>query len=64
MSKAPKGLSTVEAAKLAGIRLDVLYPLPRSGRIEGRKIDGQWLVSATSVAAHVARRKQRPSKSV
>lgn len=60
MAKATaKELTAVEAAKLAGIRLDVLYPLLRAGRIEGRKVDGEWRVSAPSLAVHISRRQQR-----
>jgi hypothetical protein len=52
-------LTAVEAAKEAGIRLDVLYPMLRASRLAARKVDGRWLIEAASLAAHIAKRQQR-----
>ena len=43
-------ISASEAAIELGIRLDVLYPLLRVGRLRARKKDGRWFVSADAVA--------------
>jgi excisionase family DNA binding protein len=48
-----KEISTTEAAQRLGVRLDYLSMLLRSGKIDGRKQDGRWLVSADSVAARL-----------
>jgi len=50
MKSAP-GISPREAAVRLGIRLDVLYPLLRIGRLRAQKEDGRWLVNAEDVAA-------------
>jgi hypothetical protein len=55
-------LTALEAARMAGIRLDVIYPLLRAGRIQGQKVDGEWRVSAASLEAHIAKRQQRNRK--
>ncbi len=52
MKSAPE-ISPREAAVRLGIRLDVLYPLLRIGRLRARKKDGRWLVKAEDVAARV-----------
>jgi predicted site-specific integrase-resolvase len=49
-------ISPREAAVRLGIRLDVLYPLLRIGRLQARKKDGRWLVSAADVAKRVQNR--------
>ena len=55
MSEKLKELTTTEAARRLGIRLDYLTMLLRSGKLAGRKEDGRWLVSAESVAAKLER---------
>ncbi len=52
----PKELTTTEAARQLGLRLDYLTMLLRSGRLAGRKKDGRWLVSAEAVAARLQKR--------
>ena len=52
-------LTAVEAARAAGIRLDVIYPILRAGRLKARKVNGQWRVSAVALAAHIAKRRKR-----
>lgn len=55
MSKAiAKELTAVEAARDAGIRLDVLYPMLRAGRLAARKVDGRWLIDAAVHGRHEA----------
>jgi predicted site-specific integrase-resolvase len=49
-----------ESAVRLGIRLDALYPLLWAGKIEARKIDGRWFVSAADVTRLLgARRKSK-----
>lgn len=63
MSRATaRELTAVEAAKEAGIRLDVLYPMLRAGRLVARKLDGRWLIEAASLAGHLAKRKKRTTQ--
>ncbi len=38
-----------EAAVKLGIRVDALYRLLWSGKINGRKVDGQWRISAADI---------------
>lgn len=52
-------ISPREAAVRLGIRLDVLYPLLRIGRLRARKKDGRWLVSAADVAERAQNRLRR-----
>ena len=52
-------LTAVEAARAAGIRLDVIYPMLRAGRLRARKVNGQWRVSASALAAHVSKRRRK-----
>jgi excisionase family DNA binding protein len=52
-------LTTTEAARKAGIRLDSFYQLVRAGRLAARKVDGRWLIEAASLADHIAKRSQR-----
>jgi predicted site-specific integrase-resolvase len=54
-----KELNAAEAARMAGIRLDVLYPLLRVGRIRARKQDGQWRISEEGLAAYLKKRETR-----
>ena len=42
-------LSVVEAAKRLDVEVNYAYALVRSGRLEARKADRQWLVSADAV---------------
>ena len=58
-------LTAVEAARRAALRLDVLYPLLRVGRIPARQVNGRWLVSAAGLAEYIQHRQRRyarPSK--
>ncbi len=52
-------VTTTEAARRLGIRLDYLYMLLRSGKLAGRKKDGRWLISAESVTARLERQEAR-----
>jgi hypothetical protein len=52
-------LTALEAAREAQIRLDVLYPLLRVGRIPARQVDGRWLVSAAAIREYVKGRRER-----
>jgi predicted site-specific integrase-resolvase len=63
MKSAPE-ISPREAAVRLGIRLDVLYPLLRIGRLRARKEDGRWLVSAKDVAERARNRTGPEAKSV
>ncbi len=54
-----KELTTTEAARRLGIRLDYLTMLLRSGKLAARKEDGRWLVSAESVAARLEMQEAR-----
>jgi len=49
MTRAPKFLTAVEAARKLSIRLDTLYCLLRIGRIASERRDGRWFVSAAAV---------------
>ena len=51
--------SAVEAAIRLGINLDYLYRLLLTKRIEGRKVDGRWMVTVKAVED---RRKQREAR--
>jgi hypothetical protein len=52
-------LTALEAARRAHIRLDVLYPLLRVGKIPARQRDGRWVVSAMGLAEYIRRRAER-----
>ncbi len=52
-------LSALEAARKARLRLDVLYPLLRVGKIPARQVNGRWLVSATGLAEYIEQRQKR-----
>jgi len=52
-------LSAVEAARQAGIRLYVLYPLLRVGRIPGHLENGRWRVSAEGLRQYIQERTKR-----
>ena len=43
--------SAIEAARRLGINLDYLYRLLLTGRIQGRKQDGRWVVTRKAVEA-------------
>ncbi len=43
--------SAIEAARRLGINLDYLYRLLLTGRIQGRKQDGRWVVPFKAVEA-------------
>ncbi len=55
-------LTAVEAARKAALRLDVLYPLLRVGRIPARQVNGRWLVSARGLDEYIERRKNRSTR--
>ena len=52
-------LTAVEAARKAALRLDVLYPLLRVGRIPARLVNGRWLVSAAGLDNYIEQRDKR-----
>lgn len=52
-------LTALEAAREAQIRLDVLYPLLRVGKIPARQVNGRWLVSALAIKEYVRGRQER-----
>ena len=52
-------LTAVEAARKAALRLDVLYPLLRVGRIRARQVNGRWLVSVTGLDEYIEQRQKR-----
>lgn len=52
-------LSAVEAARKAGLRLDVLYPLLKVGKIPARQVEGRWLVSVAGLDKYIEQRQQR-----
>lgn len=52
-------LTAVEAARKAGMRLDVLYPLLRVGKIPARQVNGRWLVSVAGLAEYIEHRQKR-----
>lgn len=52
-------LTAVEAARKAGLRLDVLYPLLRVGKIPARQVNGRWLVSVAGLAEYIEQRQKR-----
>ncbi len=43
--------SAIEAARRLGINLDYLYRLLLTERIQGRKVDGRWVVTVKAVEA-------------
>lgn len=55
----PQGgkMTSTEAAHFLGLRIDYTLMLVRSGRLAGRKINGEWELDAASVEAY--RQKQR-----
>jgi len=48
-------LSVAETAKLLNVELNYAYALVRSGRLEARKSDRQWSVSADAVNERLER---------
>ncbi len=54
--KQPKEISAIEAARQLGVGLDYVYTLVWAGKLEGRKVNGRWLISAEAVES---RRKGR-----
>jgi excisionase family DNA binding protein len=53
-----KEISTAEAARRLGVRIDYLTMLLRSGRLTCRKQDGVWRIDAAAVEE---RRRSRPT---
>jgi len=49
-------LSALDAARRLGIDLNRVYVLLRLGRLDGRKVDGEWRVDDQSVEEHLRRR--------
>jgi excisionase family DNA binding protein len=54
--KQVKKMSAIEAARRLGVGLDYLYSLVWAGKLEGRKINGRWLISAEAVEARLKAR--------
>jgi excisionase family DNA binding protein len=54
--KRPVEVTPREAAQKLGIRLHHLYSLLWDGSLTARKVDGRWLVSATSVEERLRKR--------
>jgi excisionase family DNA binding protein len=46
-------MSARQAACKLGVGLDYLYSLLWTGKLEGRKVNKQWLISAKSVEARL-----------
>ena len=44
-----------EAAKRLGVELNYLYNLVRTGRLEARRQDGEWAVSAQALEERLQR---------
>ena len=55
-------LTAVDAAKRAGLRLDVLYPLLRVGKISARQVNGRWLVSTLELDNYIEQRDKRRAR--
>jgi excisionase family DNA binding protein len=53
---AEREITVAEAARALGVTLHHVYALLWGGQLEGRRVNGQWRVSAGAVEA---RRKQR-----
>ena len=51
-------LSASEAARLLAIELNYLYILCRTGRLEARKQEGEWVVSTKAVKERLDRLSQ------
>ena len=51
-------LSALDAARRLGIELNRVYVLLRLGRLDGRKIDGEWRVSGQAVEERLQRRQR------
>jgi predicted site-specific integrase-resolvase len=49
-------LSALDAARRLGIDLNRLYVLLRLGRIEGRKVEGEWRVPGHAIEQLMSRR--------
>ncbi len=58
MSK-EKEVTAIEAARRLGVGLDYLYSLIWTGKLEGRKVSGRWVIPAKAVEA---RRKQTEAR--
>jgi hypothetical protein len=52
-------MSAVDAARFLGTDLNYLYGQLRSGRLEGHKVDGRWVVYSTAVEERAQKRKRR-----
>jgi len=50
-------MSAREAARRLGVGLDYLYSLLWTGKLDARKVNGQWRISAGAVEARMKRRK-------
>lgn len=48
-------LSVVEAAKRLNVEVNYAYALVRSGRLEGRKSDRQWLIPERAIEERLER---------
>jgi hypothetical protein len=55
-------LTALDAARRLGTDLNYLYSQLRTGRLEGRKVDGRWRVCGTAVEERVLKRQVRHQK--
>jgi excisionase family DNA binding protein len=57
----PQGgkMTSTEAARQLGLRIDYVLMLVRSGRLTGAKSNGEWELDAESVEAYRRRRRAR-----
>lgn len=52
-----KELTAIEAARRLGVNLDYLYRLLLTGRLQGRRKDGRWLIPVAAVEARLKARR-------
>lgn len=57
MSK--RQLSAIQAARVAGIRLDALYSLLWVGKIPAQRVDGRWRIAESDLRAYIEKRDVR-----
>ncbi len=56
MKSQPKEMSAIEAARKLGVGLDYLYSLVWTGKLDARKVNRQWRVSAEAVETRLRQR--------
>ncbi len=54
-----KELTAIQATRRLGITLDALYRLIYAGRLQARKKDRRWRISALAVAERLETRRKR-----